>query len=302
MRRRLGARLAGLRAAFLVAALAIGQMGCGQKPAPQVEAVPPPAEGSLAWAIAGDWRFDRERDTARHPAETLAFFGLSPGMTVVEIYPGRGWYTTILAPYLARNGGTLYAATFPQTDGPQAQATRAALIERLSARADVFGTVNITAIGPGLEASGQGVIAPAGSADLVLVMRNVHTLMAQSFAEEAFRQFYAALKPGGVLGIEEHRARATGLQDPKAGDGYVQEAYVKALAAEAGFVFEEASEINANPKDTKDHPFGVWTLPPVLAGALAGQPDEPDFDHAPYRAIGESDRMTLKFRKQVRAP
>lgn len=302
-----GARQMGRVVFCLVAVLLAGPMACSQKPPPPAEAAALPAEGSLEWAIAGDWRLDKERDGARHPAETLAFFGLGPGMTVVEIYPGRGWYTTILAPYLARNGGTLYAATFPPSDGPEAQATRATLVERLRARPEVFGSVNITSIGPGLEASGQenselGPIAPAGSADLVLVMRNVHTLMAQSFAEEAFRAFYAALKPGGVLGIEEHRARTTGLQDPKAGDGYVQEAYVKALAAEAGFVFEEASEINANPKDGKDHPFGVWTLPPVLASAPAGQPANPNFDHAPYRAIGESDRMTLKFRKQVRAP
>ncbi len=292
------ARARALALAIAFAGAASGLTSCGQKSAePVTEAAALPAEGSLAWAIAGDWRLDPDRDNARHPAETLTFFGLAPGMTVVEVFPGRGWYSVILAPYLARNGGTLYAATFPDTDGAEAIATRSAYVARLSARPEVFGVVNITAIGPG-----AGPIAPPGSADLVLVMRNVHTLMAQSYAEEAFKGFYAALKPGGVLGIEEHRARATGLQDPKAGDGYVQEAYVKALAAEAGFVFEEASEINANPKDTKDHPFGVWTLPPVLASAPLGQPANPNFDHAPYRMIGESDRMTLKFRKQVRAP
>lgn len=287
--RRLAMAMAGI-------ALAVSPAGCGNTPAPQKASTPVPVEGSLAWAIAGDWRLDPERDGARHPAETLAFFGLAPGMTVVEIYPGRGWYSSILAPYLARNGGTLYAATFPQSDGPQAQATRATFVERLEARPDVFGKVVITEIGPG-----KLDIAPPGSADLVLVMRNVHTLMAKSFAEDAFKAFYAALKPGGVLGIEEHRGRASGLQDPKAGDGYVQEAFVKALAIEAGFVFEEASEINANPKDKKDHPFGVWTLPPVLASAPLGGAPDPGFDHGPYRAVGESDRMTLKFRKQVRA-
>lgn len=282
-------------AALLLVAVsaAITLAGCGQKTGEAaVEAAASPAEGSLAWAIAGDWRLVPERDGARHPAETLAFFGLGPGMTVVEVYPGRGWYSMILAPYLARNGGTLYAATFPDTDGPEAMATRIEYVARLSARPELFGAVQITAMG-------AGPIAPPASADLVLVMRNVHTLMAKSLAEEGFKEFYEVLKPGGVLGIEEHRARATGLQDPKAGDGYVQEAYVKALAMEAGFVFEEASEINANPLDSKDHPFGVWTLPPVLASAPLGQPENPNFDHAPYRAIGESDRMTLKFRKPL---
>lgn len=282
--------------AMAMVGLALSLSGCGNTPASQQLSAPLPAEGSLAWALTGDWRLDPDRDAARHPAETLTFFGLAPGHTVIEIYPGRGWYTSILAPYLAANGGTLYAATFPQSDGAEAVATRAALMERLEARPEVFGKVVITEIGPG-----QLEIAPPGSADLILVMRNVHTLMAKSFAEDAFKAFYTALKPGGVLGIEEHRGRASGLQDPKAGDGYVQEAYVKALALEAGFVFEEASEINANPKDKKDHPFGVWTLPPVLASAPLGAPPDPSFDHGPYRAIGESDRMTLKFRKQVRA-
>jgi predicted methyltransferase len=136
-----------------------------------------------------------------------------------------------------------------------------------------------------------------GMADMALVMRNVHTFMAGNFAPQAFKALFRVLKPGGVLGIEEHRAKSTGLQDPQAGTGYVQEEYIKLIAEDAGFKFAGSSEINANPKDTKDHPFGVWTLPPVLRTAALGDPADPDFNNNKYKAIGESDRMTLKFLK-----
>jgi predicted methyltransferase len=142
----------------------------------------------------------------------------------------------------------------------------------------------------------QGV-APDGTADMVIVSRNIHTLLGDGYAEKAFADFFKALKPGGILGIEQHRARSTGLQDPQASNGYVQEAFVKMLAQEAGFEFVGSSEINANPRDDRDHPFGVWTLPPTLRTAPLGQDADPHFDTAPFRAIGESDRMTLKFRK-----
>ena len=140
-------------------------------------------------------------------------------------------------------------------------------------------------------------LAPAGSIDLAILANNVHTLMAEGIAERVFRDVLAALKPGGGFGIEQHRAASTGLQDPLAGTGYVQEAYVMALAQEAGFEFVAASDVNANPRDTRDHPFGVWTLPPTLRTSPLGEPDNPAFDTSPYEAIGESDRMTLRFRK-----
>jgi predicted methyltransferase len=140
-------------------------------------------------------------------------------------------------------------------------------------------------------------VAPAGAADMALFLRNLHNWMAAGLAEKAFHDAFAALKPGGVLGLEEHRAPSGGVQDVLASDGYVQQAYAVQLAREAGFTFDGASEINANPKDTHDHPFGVWTLPPVRRSSPRGQPADPDFDHAPYDAIGESDRMTLRFRK-----
>jgi len=140
-------------------------------------------------------------------------------------------------------------------------------------------------------------LAPANSVDLAILANNVHTLMAEGVAEVVFRGVAAALKPGGAFGVEQHRAASTGLQDPLAGAGYVQEAYVKALAQEAGLEFVAASDINANPRDTRDHPFGVWTLPPTLRTSPLGRPDDPTFNSAPFEAIGESDRMTLKFRK-----
>ncbi len=266
-------------------------------PAPRPAPVPPPAAGEdpLTWAVAGPWRAaDRARDAWRKPAETLRFFGLRPGQTVVELWPGAGWYTRILAPYLARTGGALYAAQIePAPDiGPAEAATLAAYREALQASGDLYGEVRFTTFGPAARA-----IAPPASADLVLFLRNVHSWMAAGLAEKAFRDAYAALKPGGRLGVEQHRAAPGGVQDPAAGDGYVQEAWVRRLAEEAGFRLEATSELNANPRDDREHPFGVWTLPPVRRSSAIGDPPNPAFDHRPYDAVGESDRMTLRFRK-----
>lgn len=286
-----------MRTLVLVMALALA--GCGPlaapKPPPAKEkaVAPAPAVGSLEWAVAGPWRIDPERDRWRHPLETLRFWELKPGMTVVEVLPGRGWYTAILAPYLARNGGKLYAAAFdPQTATPAQQETLRYFSEKFLGRPETFGAVEITVLSP--RAPG---VAPPGSADLVIVARNLHTLMGDGYAEKAFADFYRALKPGGILGVEQHRASSTGIPDPQASNGYVQEAVVKLIAQEAGFEFVGSSEVNANPRDDRDHPFGVWTLPPTLLTAPIGEEPDPRFDTAPYRAIGESDRMTLKFRK-----
>ena len=281
----------------LALALALTVAGCDrlspQKPkAATASKATEPAVGSLDWAAKGAWRIDPERDRWRHPVETLRFWGLKPGMTVVEALPGRGWYTAVVAPYLAKNGGKLYAATFdPATATPAQKETLDYFTARFVGK-PAFGTVEMTVLSP----QSPGV-APPGSADLVIVARNVHTLMGDAYAEKAFADFYRALKPGGVLGIEQHRASSTGVPDPAATNGYVQEAVVKMLAQEAGFEFVGSSEINANPRDDRDHPFGVWTLPPTLLSAPVGERPNPRFDTAPYRAIGESDRMTLKFRK-----
>lgn len=280
------------RRAINLGVLGLMLAGCSQ---PKAEAPkgPPPAPGSLAWAAAGAWRFDQDRDAFRHPVETLNFFGLQPNMTVLEILPGRGWYTAILAPYLARGGGKLIAAQFDTRSATDEQlATVVDFKGRFLEQERVFGDIALTTLSPQ-----TNEIVPPGSVDMVLMMLTLDVLMADRFAQEAMAQCYAALKPGGVLGVEEHRARSTGVQDPQAGTGYVQEQFVKLLAEDAGFKFVGSSEINANPKDTKDHPFGVWTLPPVLRTSPVGMAEDPSFDTTKYAAIGESDRMTLKFVK-----
>lgn len=250
---------------------------------------------TLAQAAVGAWRApaDRARDRWRHPVESLTFWGLAPGQAVVEFWPGAGWYTDIVAPYLAENGGRLYAANLEVADpGDAAAKVVEAFRAKLKARPELYGDVVITEFGPT-----SGAVAPEGTADLVLFLRNLHNWMAAGIAEKAFRDAFAALKPGGALGVEEHRAAPGGVQDPLAADGYVQQAFVVRMAAEAGFRLDKASEINANPADTRTHPFGVWTLPPVRLSSPRGQADDPAFDHAPYDAIGESDRMTLRFVK-----
>lgn len=230
----------------------------------------------LKAAVAADHRTvgNVARDPARHPYETLSFFGIKPTDTVVELAPGGGWYTEILAPYL-REQGQLYAVAGAST--------------RFKAKMDasaVYGKVKITTFDA---AKGQVEIAPPGSADAVLTFRNVHNWMDNGTAQAVFDAAFKALKPGGVLGIEEHRLPVLHAQDPKAKSGYVHEAVVIKFAETAGFKLAGKSEVNANPKDTADHPDGVWTLPPTYALK--------DKDRAKYQAIGESDRMTLKFVK-----
>jgi predicted methyltransferase len=226
--------------------------------------------------------------------ETLRFFGLQPRMTVVDFWPGSGWYTEIVAPYLAEGGGKYIAAGF-QT-GPGADPAQVALMSAFQSRfandRELYGEIELSAFGPT-----SGPVAPAGSADMVLFMRTIHAWMAAGIAEKAFADAWAALRPGGILGVEQHRLGPDEDQDPAAANGYVQEAFVRQLAAEAGFAFVAASEVNANERDTKDHPFGVDTLPPMRLTAPRGSPPDPDFDRSKYDEIGESDRMTLRFRK-----
>lgn len=294
-----GLRLGFSRRGLLLGAGALGLAGC--KPAPGSDASSSAASGqgaaspaaSLAGAIAGGWRTpqDRARDLWRHPLESLTFWRVRPGATVIEFWPGAGWYTDILAPFLAATGGTLYAADVAP-DTPAARQVIDAYRRKLAAKPGLYGQVHITAFGPT-----SGPVAPAGSADVALFLRNLHDWMAGGFAEKAFHDAYQALKPGGVLGVEQHRAPPGGPQDVLAASGYVQVAYVKQMAKEAGFSFDKESEINANPKDDHNHPFGVWTLPPTRMSAPRGKPADPRFDHRKFDAVGESDRMTLRFVK-----
>jgi predicted methyltransferase len=227
------------------------------------------------------------RDRYRHPLGTLKFFGIRPDMTVVEIWPSSGWYTEILAPYL-HDHGKYYAAGSALDVGnvsDQAKASAAAFQKKLAADPGRYGAVTVTAFLPPQRTD----ICPPGSADMVLTFRNVHNWMSGGYEKEAFATFYKALKSGGVLGVVEHRAKPGTTPEQSKQSGYVDEAYVKALAAGAGFRFVAESQVNDNPKDTKDYPKGVWTLPPTLTLG--------DQDREKYLAIGESDRMTLKFVK-----
>ncbi len=250
---------------------------------------------TLTAAVEGPWRSEeaRARDQFRHPVETLDFFQIDPGATVVEVWPGGGWYTDIIAPWVAANGGQ-YVAAWPPIDPGNEGAQ--AFQDRFMARFDepIFGSAELVSFGPGVDGLGE-----PDSVDAIVTFRNVHSLMRRGFAEAGFEQFEEALRPGGVLGVVAHRQPAGAVQDPRASSGYAQQDYVIAMAEEAGLEFVGSSEVNANPMDTADHPFGVWTLPPVLRTAAVGEPANPEFDSAPYRAIGESDRMTLLFRKPV---
>ena len=228
---------------------------------------------------------NKARDQYRHPQQTLEFFGVKPNMTVVEISPGGGWYTEILAPYL-RDEGQFYAAHY-SADSKVAyfQKSLKSFIKKTSAQPEVYGKMILTELDPPAKVE----IAPALSADRVLTFRNVHNWMKSGTADAVFKAMYGALKQGGMLGVVEHRAVEGTEQDPQAKSGYVTEDYVIKLAEKTGFILLEKSEINANPKDTKDHPAGVWTLPPSLRLE--------EKNKAKYVAIGESDRMTLKFVK-----
>jgi predicted methyltransferase len=288
--------------ALAIAALSVSACG-GRKADPaapdgRASEAAQPEIVTLEDAANGDWRMPAEkaRDPYRHPVETLKFFGLKGNETVAELYPGGGWYTAIIGPFLKSGGGRLIAVLPDPGASEQGrkmvETYRGAFVDH----PETYGQIEIANA-----TKSSAPFAPDNSVDVVLTFRNVHTWMMGGYAEKVFADSFRALKPGGVMGVEEHRLPSSRDQDLAGSTGYVQEAYVIQLAEAAGFVFEEASEINANPKDTADHPLGVWMLPPSLAAPPAGSPAARDYDRAKYQAIGESDRMTLRFRKPVSA-
>lgn len=247
-------------------------------------AAPAIAAGPFDAAVAGAWRSDanKARDAHRHPAATLAFFGVKPGQTVVEISPAAGWYTEVIAPAMKGNGRYVAALA-----NPLASVNAAKSVENFKTKfADkaVYGDIGIGVFGKGVDE-----IVPAGSADVVLTFRNVHNWHMADFDQAAFNAFFKALKAGGTLGVVEHRLPEGRPDADMKTSGYMKVSYVKALAEKAGFKLVGESAVNANPKDSANWPKGVWTLPPNFA--------EGDTDKAKFAAIGESDRMTLKFVK-----
>lgn len=264
---------------LLSIALMISLVSCSssdKKKAP----TPHPLPTSISEATNANFRTaaNMKRDMYRHPSETLTFFGITPTMTVVEIWPSGGWYTEILAPYLAAQGK--YIIADPESDPRGYTNPRK---EWMASHPIIAEKVTMTTFQPPKKIE----LAPAGSVDMVLTFRNIHNWLPTKTQEEAFKTIFKALKPGGVLGVVEHRANTKIKFDSKS--GYVKEAEVIRMAKKAGFKLEKKSEINANPNDKANHPDGVWTLPPRLRQGETKKSD--------YMAIGESDRMTLKFIK-----
>jgi predicted methyltransferase len=245
------------------------------------------AAASLQALVSGSQRAapNRARDAYRRPFEVLAFFGIADNASVIEILPGAsGYWTEILGPYLKAHGRYIAANGDKNSSLPEVQKDNAGFAAKIAADPTDYDRVEIAEFNPGARE-----LTPAGAVDFVLTFRNIHNWMTAGTADEAFAAFFKALKPGGVLGVEEHRGPTDRPQDPLAKSGYVRQDYAIALAEKAGFKFAGASEINANPKDTKDYPAGVWTLPPTYR--LKNQ------DREKYAAIGESDRFVLKFVK-----
>lgn len=299
MRTRPSVRAAG---AWLVVMLALGCATQGRRPpdtpvpgtAPAaIRAGLPTTDAATLAALdrvlAGGHRSEanRARDPYRHPRETLEFFGLRQDQTVMEIWAGAGgWYTEVLAPTLREHGRYIAANWDPNSDLKVVKDSIGAFRTKLDGNPDLYDRVTVTA----LQYPNALSPVPPGSVDLVVTFRNLHNWLARG--EEApamLKAMYAALKPGGVLGIVDHRADPHQPADPQAKNGYVAEAYAVELARAAGFEFVAASEVNANPKDTRDYEQGVWTLPPTWRLG--------DKDRERYAAIGESDRFTLKFVK-----
>jgi predicted methyltransferase len=259
----------------------VGLLGAGG-----ASAADDPATAALRQIVNGTHRSaaHKARDQYRHPVETLTFFGINPRMTVVELWPFGGWYTEILAPYL-RDHGLLYAAAMdPRSTEREDIQYNADLHALFAAHPELFDKVRQTVL-----ARGNMQIAPAGSADLVVTFRNIHNWVWDGMEKDVFAAAFRALKPGGILGVEEHRSNDPSFVPKHPGEAYVGEQYAIDLIQSVGFKFVAKSDVNRNPKDTKDYPKGVWTLPPDYA--------EGDKDRAKYAAIGESDRFTLKFVK-----
>ncbi|MGN7836842.1 class I SAM-dependent methyltransferase [Stenotrophomonas sp. 22385] len=272
---------------FTVSTLLLAAPAMAIKPAgPNAQ---PAITAAVQAAVDGKGRTPEnvKRDAYRHPAQTLSFFGVEPGKTVVEITPGGGWYSEILAPLL-RDKGTYVAAVVDPMAVAEGkgrdyqQRGKDGLEKKFADAPALYGKAKVVGYDPNAPKFGAD-----NSADVVLTFRNVHNWRSANQAEGMFKGFYNVLKPGGVLGVVEHRAKADVPADDKS--GYVGQAQVIAMAEAAGFKLAGSSEINANPRDTKDHPNGVWTLPPVNNHDAA--------DDAKYKAIGESDRMTLRFVK-----
>jgi predicted methyltransferase len=274
----------------LLAVAACAALGCGgSKPAaqtvptsaPVAAPAPAPASDQVALALTGAHRSpeNKARDVYRHPAETLSFFGVGPTQNVIELWPGRGWYSEILAPML-REQGKLTAVV---PTGNYLQPYK----DFLASQPGIYDRIALQEVSPPALSFG-----PDESADVVLTFRNVHGWTSNGYAAEVFAAIFKVLKPGGILGLTEHRAQPGSTIEQAKVSGYLPEDVVIGLATAAGLVLEEKSEINANPRDTKDYPKGVWTLPPSLALG--------DVDRAKYLEIGESDRMTLRFKKPAR--
>ena len=228
---------------------------------------------------------NKVRNVYRHPVETLEFFGIKDDMIVAEIWPAGGWYSEVIAPYLRDNGKYIAAHWDPESEIEFVRNGVQAYQDKLAEHPEAYDKVEMAV----LMYPEKMDFVPSGSVDMILTFRNIHNWMGRDFHDDMFASMYAALKPGGILGVVEHRGNPDVPQDPKAASGYVNQDYAIALAEKAGFVLGSTSEINANPKDRKDYETGVWTLPPTMR---AGEENRDE-----YIAIGESDRFTLKFVK-----
>jgi predicted methyltransferase len=244
---------------------------------------------ALTGILAADYRPEenRARDRFRHPKETLLFFGIRPEMSVLEVWPEPGWYTEVIAP-LVRDKGKYYAAVIAADPESKYITQRLEKYrQKLAERSDLYDRVAVV----GFPADGGDAVPPA-SVDMVVTFRNIHNWMSRGTTAQAFATMYRALRPGGVLGVVEHRGNPAVAQDPQAKSGYVNEDYAIKLIEAQGFRLVAKSQVNANPRDTKDYEQGVWTLPPTYRLG--------DKDHDKYAAIGESDRFTLRFVKPLK--
>jgi predicted methyltransferase len=257
-----------------------------------------PVDARIEAAMFGEHRSEAniERNRYRHPVGTLTFLGLEDGMTVMEIWPGGGWYTEILAPVMKGHGKFIVAGwdvDVPDQPGYRYSLNKA-MLEKFAAESEIYGEVGVVAYSPPQSAS----LGEADSIDLLLTFRNTHGWINDGLAKDVYAEFARVLKPGGVLGVVQHRADEGADAVASAKSGYVPEAAVIAMAEAAGLVFEARSEVNANPRDDHQHESGVWTLPPSLSACRKVEDEAAKAEcEAKYRAIGESDRMTLKFRK-----